>query len=73
MRLADPSAQIAYLDQLGALDDLTARKQSLETELFARVDASDYATTAARLQCLRGVGQLTAEIGDFARCGARRS
>jgi transposase len=72
VRLPDPSAQVAYLDQLGALDYLTVRKQSLETELFARVDASDYGPTAARLRCLRGVGQLTAaglvaEIGDFAR------
>jgi len=40
VRLADPAAQIAYLDQLGALDYLTARKQSLETQLFAHVDAS---------------------------------
>ena len=44
---------------------------SAETELFARVDASDHGPTAARLRCLRGVGQptaagLLAEIGDFA-------
>jgi transposase len=70
--LADAAAQSAYFDLLGVLDFLGARRDQLEHELFARVDASDWADTAARLRCLRGIGRLTAaglvaEIGDFAR------
>jgi transposase len=72
VRLPDPAAQSAYLDQLGALDFLEARKKALEGDLFERVDASPFGPTAARLRCLRGVAQLTAaglvaEVGDFAR------
>jgi len=70
--LADPAAQSAFLDLLGVLDFLAARRSQLEHELFARVDASPWADTAARLRCFRGIQRLTAaglvaEIGDFSR------
>jgi transposase len=70
--LADPAAQSAFWDLLGVLDFLGARRSQLESELFARVDASPWADTAARLRCFRGIKQLTAaglvaEIGDFGR------
>jgi transposase len=54
------------------LDFVGARRKQLEQELFARVDASAWADTAARLRCFRGIDRLTAsgvvaEIGDFGR------
>jgi transposase len=72
LALADPAAQSAFYDLLGVLDFLGARRKQLEQELFARVDASAWADTAARLRCLRGIDRLTAaglvaEIGDFGR------
>jgi transposase len=72
LQLADPAAQMAFLDQLGVYDFLLARRGQLESQLFARVAASEHAQTAARLRCLRGIERLTAaglvaEIGDFAR------
>src|SRR4051794_28889068 len=72
VELADPAAQSAFYDLLGVLDFLAARRDQLEHELFARVDASPWSDTAARLRCFRGIKQLTAaglvaEIGDFSR------
>lgn len=72
VNLPEPSAQVAFLDQLGVYDFLVARRGQLEQELFARVAASPVAETAARLRCLRGIERLTAaglvaEIGDFGR------
>jgi transposase len=72
VQLTDPAAQSAFFDLLGVLDFLAARRSQLEHELFARVDASPFAPTAARLRCFRGIDRLTAaglvaEIGDFSR------
>ncbi|MFN8215701.1 MAG: IS110 family transposase [Solirubrobacterales bacterium] len=72
VELPDPSAQVALRDQLGVHEFLIARRHELEEELFARIESSSWAETAAKLRCLRGIGRLSAaglvaEIGDFTR------
>jgi transposase len=72
VELPDAAAQSAFYDLVGVLDFLGARRTQLEHELFARVDASPWGPTAARLRCFRGIKSLTAaglvaEIGDFSR------
>ena len=67
-----PAAQATLLDAIGAIDVLTHRRDALEREITTLVPASPWATTVARLRCLRGVDTLTAvglcsEIGDFER------
>jgi hypothetical protein len=60
------------LDAIGAIDVLTHRRDALEREIATLLPGSPWATTVARLRCLRGVDTLTAvglcsEIGDFQR------
>jgi transposase len=69
-----PAAQAAMLDAIGAIDVLTHRRDALEREITTLLPASPWATTVARLRCLRGIDTLTAvglcsEIGDFERFG----
>jgi transposase len=67
-----PAAQATLLDGLGAVDVLSHRRDALEREISALLPGSPWATTVARLRCLRGINTLTAvglcsEIGDFER------
>jgi transposase len=70
--LGHGAAQATLLDAIGAVDALVHRREALEREILARLDASPWATQVARLRCLRGIDTLTAvglcaEIGDFER------
>jgi len=67
-----PAAQATMLDAIGAIDVLTHRRDALERETNTLLPASPWATTVARLRCLRGIDTLIAvglcsEIGDFER------
>lgn len=71
-QFAEPTAELAFLDALGAIDALAARKQALDERLSRLACEGDWAPTVARLRCLRGIDTLTAlaltlEIGDFHR------
>ena len=72
VELADRGAQVTLLDYLGAIDALVVRRDSLEATIAELVPGSPWATTVARLRCLRGIDTLSAiglcaEIGDFTR------
>ena len=72
VQLPWPAAQMTLLDARGAIDALTIRRDSLESEIVALLPACPWTVQVARLRCLRGVDTLTAvglcaEIGDFAR------
>ncbi len=70
--LGDRGAQVTLMDFLGAVDALLVRRDTLEATIDELVPDSPWATTIARLRCLRGIDTLTAvglcaEIGDFTR------
>jgi transposase len=70
--LGHGAAQATLRDAIGAVDALVHRRDQLEREIVARLDASPWSTDVGRLRCLRGIDTLTAaglcaEIGDFAR------
>jgi transposase len=75
--LGDRGAQVTLHDYLGAIDALVVRRDALEATIAELVPGSPWATTVARLRCLRGIDTLSAvglcaEIGDwqrFARAG----
>jgi len=69
-----PAAQSTLLDQIGAIDALVVRRDSLEREILTVLPSSPWRVQVGRLRCLRGVDTLTAvglcaEIGDFERFG----
>jgi transposase len=72
IELAERGAQVTLADYLGAIDALLVRRDALEATIAQLVPGSPWATTVARLRCLRGIATLTAvglcaEIGDFER------
>jgi transposase len=72
VELGEHGAQVTLLDYLGAIDALVVRRDALEATIAQLVPGSPWATTVARLRCLRGIDTLTAvglcaEIGDFQR------
>jgi transposase len=72
VELAQPAAQTALLDYLGAIDALVIRRDSIETKIAELIPDSPWAGQVARLRCLRGIDTLSAvglcaEIGDFSR------
>jgi transposase len=65
-------AQVTLLDYIGAIDALLVRRDTLEATIGELVPGSPWATTVARLRCLRGIDTLSAvglcaEVGDFGR------
>ena len=72
LRFSDRASELAFQDALHAHDTLVARRDQLEQALTEIAEASRWATTIARLRCLRGIDTLSAvglvaEVGDFAR------
>jgi transposase len=72
VELAEPAAQLTMSDYIGAIDQLTIRRETIERAIDGLIPGSPWAQTIARLRCLRGIDTLTAvglcaEIGDFAR------
>jgi transposase len=72
VELAEPGAQLTMSDYIGAIDQLTIRRETLERAIEGLIPSSPWAHTIARLRCLRGIDTLTAvglcaEIGDFHR------
>jgi transposase len=72
VELPEPGAQLTMSDYIGAIDQLTIRRQTIERAIDGLIPSSPWAHTIARLRCLRGIDTLTAvglcaEIGDFAR------
>ena len=70
--LGPRGAQVTLLDYLGAIDALIMRRDTLEATIGELVPGSPWATTVARLRCLRGIDTLSAvglcaEVGTFAR------
>jgi len=71
-RFAEPTAELAYLDCLAAVDALVARKAALEERLSRLALEGEWSPAVARLRCFRGIDTLSAfalslEIGDFTR------
>ena len=72
LKFADRASQLTIADYLHAHDVLLARRDRIEAELEQLAGDSPWATTIARLRCLRGIDTLSAlglcaEIGDFDR------
>jgi transposase len=72
IELPEAAAQAALLDYRGAVEALGHRRGHLDRVILTAVPGSAWASTVARLRCLRGIDTLTAvglccEIGDFAR------
>jgi transposase len=72
VELAEPGAQLTMSDYVGAIEQLTIRRDTIERAIDGLIPGSPWAQTIARLRCLRGIDTLTAvglcaEIGDFAR------
>jgi len=72
LRFADRASQLTIADYLHAHDVLLARRHRIESELEQLAACSPWATTIARLRCLRGIDTLSAlglcaEIGEFDR------
>lgn len=72
VELDSRAAQVTLSDYLGAIDALIVRRDALEATIAELVPSSPWATTVARLRCLRGIDTLSAvglcaEVGDFAR------
>src|SRR5450755_3049051 len=68
VELGHAGAQATLLDYLGAIDALTIRRDTLESTIGELVVDSPWATTVARLRCLRGVDTLSA-VGLCAEVG----
>jgi transposase len=74
LRFADPASRLTMADYMHAHDVLIARRDRIEAELEQLAGESIFATTIARLRCLRGISTLSAlgicaEIGEFERFG----
>jgi transposase len=72
VELPEPGAQLTLGDYIGAIDQLTIRRETIERAIDGLIPTSPWAQTIARLRCLRGIDTLTAvglcaEIGDFRR------
>jgi transposase len=72
VELPEVGAQLTMSDYIGAIDQLTIRRETLERTIEGLIPSSPWAQTIARLRCLRGIDTLTAvglcaEIGDFHR------
>jgi transposase len=72
VELPEPGAQLTMSDYIGAIDQLTIRRETLERAIDELIPGSPWAQTITRLRCLRGIDTLTAvglcaEIGDFRR------
>jgi len=72
VELAEPGAQLTLSDYIGAIEQLTIRRGTIERAIDGLIPTSPWAHTIARLRCLRGIDTLTAvglcaEIGDFHR------
>jgi len=72
VELPEPGAQLTFSDYLGAIEQLTIRRDTIEQAIEGLIPSSSWALTIARLRCLRGIDTLTAvglcaEIGDFRR------
>jgi transposase len=70
--LREVGAQLTFSDYLGAIEQLTIRRETIEGAIEGLIPDSPWAQTIARLRCLRGIDTLTAvglcaEIGDFHR------
>jgi DNA-binding IclR family transcriptional regulator len=75
--LGQRGAQVTLLDYISAIDAPLVRRDTLEATIADLVPDSPWATTVARLRCLRGIDTLTAvglcaavgNFGRFARAG----
>jgi transposase len=72
VELPELGAQLTMSDYIGAIDQLTIRRETIERAIDGLIPSSPWAQTIARLRCLRGIDTLTAvglcaEIGDFHR------
>jgi transposase len=72
VELPEPGAQLTMSDYLGAIDQLTIRRETIERAIDGLIPTSPWAQTIARLRCLRGIDTLSAvglcaEVGDFGR------
>jgi transposase len=72
VQFPQPATQAAFDDYRGAIDALVIRRDELERQIAEQLPRSEWAQTARRLMCLRGIDTLTAaglcaEIGDFHR------
>jgi transposase len=72
VELEQAASQRALEDYRGAVLALMVRREQLEAEIARALPESEWAQTARRLMCLRGIDTLTAaglcaEIGDFGR------
>lgn len=68
----DAATEAAFTDYVGAVRNLTDRRDRLEAKLEELLPASPFAQTAARLRCFRGIDTLSAaglcaEVGPFER------
>jgi len=72
IRLGEPAARAAFEDYLGAVLAAGLRRDRLDAQITQMAVSPPYARLVGRLECLRGVGTLTAfalcvEIGDWHR------
>lgn len=70
--LAHPGARAAFADYYGAVVQTQLRRDELDRRIVELAGTTAFAPVVGRLECLRGVGTLTAfalcvEIGDFHR------
>jgi transposase len=59
-RFDQPAAELAFIDQLAAVDGLTARREALDERLSRFAQDERLWPTVARLRCFRGIDTLTA-------------
>src|SRR5205823_3556322 len=64
--LREVGAQLTFSDYLGAIEQLTIRRETIERAIEGLIPSSPWAQTIARLKCLRGIDTLTA-VGLCAR------
>lgn len=72
LRLDDVASAAVLVDYLGAVGALEQRRSTLDAAIEEAAPASPWATTIARLRCMRGINTLTAfgvctEAGDLTR------
>jgi transposase len=68
----DAATEVAFTDYVGAVRNLTERRDRREMRLEELLPGSPFAATSARLRCFRGIDTLSAaglcaEIGPFER------
>ena len=71
VRLNDMLVELVFAEQLATHEVLLARRDRLDRVIAEQAQNGPWASTVARLRCLRGIDTLTAvglvaEIGDFA-------